>query len=288
VLPAGFKEQSGWYINEQIEDGYVRKLTRGMVRVLPALPVAGHFQNSLLDQVKRYVPSELQGAMSTLVFRRYVGDGLVAHFVHGLGVERGRKGNSWFAAYLIDCGTTWQPLIVAATYDELPPGVGFEMNINFALPKALDLVEPLLAGVRCNGPRDQPIVDPAALAGHYYFGSGASMDYVQIYTGETSTRYISYAGEYDLRRDGTVSYEYSSAGSQGAGTTFAGDRGKGRWRIERDLLIISLEGRQPKSLRIAGVHTFPDAKVAVLIDSRKPTMPTTVNDGSEFFSTKKR
>ena len=223
-----------------------------------------------------------------MIFRRYVGDGLVAQYVHGQGPERERRGNSWFAAYLIDCGATWQPIITAGTYDEAPVGAGFDMNIGFALPQAIEMVEPLLAAVRCDGTRNQPIVAAADLAGHYYFGSGASMDYVHIHTGASSTQYVSYTGDYDLRPDGTAKYRYSSASNLGAGTNFAGDERAGTWRIDRDVVTISLNGRQPTALRIAGLHTFSDARIAVLIDAANAATPTHVGDARSFFSTKPR
>jgi hypothetical protein len=259
------------------------------VRVLPAVPASNaNFNDVLRNQVKTYVPQELQASMSGLTYRRYVGDGLVAQYIQGQGIERGRKGNSWFVTYLIDCGATWQPLIVAATYDEHPPGAGFEMNIGFALPTAMNAVEPLLASVRCEGTKNQTIVDPATLAGHYYFGSGAAMDYVHVFTGASSTQYVSYAGEYDLRSNGTVAYRYSSAGNLGAGTTFAGDTGVGKWTIERDMLIIALNGRKPKALRIAALQNVGDARIAVLLDDGKLAAPTNVSDTREYYSTKQK
>ncbi|MBP9086975.1 MAG: hypothetical protein KBG15_12715, partial [Kofleriaceae bacterium] len=155
-------------------------------------------------------------------------------------------------------------------------------------PNAMDLVEPLLAGVRCAGPKYQAIVEPAMLAGHYYFGSGASMDYVNIFTGAGSTHYVAYSGEYDLRANGTVTYKYSSASNLGAGTAFAGDGGAGKWRIDRDMLVIALAGRQVKSLRIAALQNFNDARVAVLLDNAKPATPGNVGDSREYYSTKKK
>ncbi len=289
VVPPGFKQQAGWYSHESVENrGGIARTTRGLVSVLPPVSPRGNFTDALRDQVQRYLPNEIQPAMSSIIFRRYVGDGLVAQFVHGRGVETGHVGDSWFALYLIDCGTTWQPIVTAGTYEEAPKGAGFEMNIGFELPKAIDMVEPMLAAVRCDGARKQPIVAASDLSGHYYFGNGASMDYVHIYTGQTSTHFVSYGGEYDLRSDGRVTYTYSSASNQGAGTNFGGDGGKGTWRIDGDLLNIALDGRQVKSLRIAAVTTFPDAKVAVLIDGRNPTAPSLLGDSRDFYSTKKR
>lgn len=288
-MPAGFTEQAGWYINASVEvRNGVTRTTRGLVRLLPAIPAGGSFSDTLRDQVKRYVPAELQASMSGIVFRRYVGDGLIAQYIHGRGVETGRNGDSWFAAYLVDCGTTWQPIITAGTYEEAPKGVGFEMTINFELPKAINMVEPLLAAVRCAGGRNQPMLGTSDLVGHYYFGNGASGDYINIYTGQSSTHFVSYGGEYEFTNDGRVSYKYSSASNMGAGTNFAGESRKGTWRIEGDLVQIALEGRQLKSLRIAGLTTFSDAKIAVLIDAAKPAIPTMVGDGSDYYSTKRR
>ena len=147
-------------------------------------------------------------------------------------------------------------------------------------------VEPLLAGVRCPGPRDLPLVDPAVLAGHYYFGSGASLDYITVATGATSTHFVSYAGEYDLRPDGTVTYSYGSASNQGAGTSFGSDGGDGRWTVERDLLVIALDRRPVKRLRIAGLTNYPDATIAVLLDEATAANPTTVGDGRTYYTTK--
>lgn len=283
TLPAGFRDNAGWYVTtkrEQVWPG--ERLTSGLVRVLPPVAAGGDLGAATRDAWARYVPPEIRASESRLVFRRYVGNGLTAHFVHGRGVERNHKLESWFAMHVIDCGTTWQPVLIAATYDELPSTAGDIMNVRFQLPAALAMVEPLLATIRCAGPRDQPIVAAAAMAGHYYFGSGAYQQYVNVDTGATTSRSLSYAGEYDLASDGTATYKYSSASNNGGGTTFAGDGGRGRWVVAGDLLIIELAGKKPKRMRIASVTQLSDAKVAVLLDEGELANPVAVERGTVY------
>ena len=114
------------------------------------------------------------------------------------------------------------------------------------------------------------------------------MDYIHIYTGASSTQFVSYGGEYDLRLNGTVTYKYSSASNLGVGTNFAGDSGVGIWQVDRDNLVIALQGRQVKTLRIAALQTLTDARIAVLLDAPKSAAPGNVTDPRSYYSTKKK
>lgn len=289
TAPPEFRQDGTWYVAtaQQTQwNGNVR--TEGTyVRFPPAVPAQGDFGQALRAAWQQHTPAELAGTVSGLAFRRYVGDGLVAQFVHGRGTEKGHKYDSWFSLYLVDCGATWQPVVIASTYAESEGSAGDLIEVEQALPRALGRGEGFLAGLRCAGPTYPPIVDPPALAGHYHYGSGAFQQYVHIYTGSTSTHSVSYGGEYDLRADGTFAYRHSSATNLGAGTAFQGEEDTGRWVVERDLLVLTFTKlKRTKRLRIAGVNHFPDSRVAVLVDESKAINPTSVGHGSEVFTTK--
>lgn len=288
AMPPGFAERSGWYIAQNYnKDWSGETFTSGLVGVLPAVPAAGDLGTAARTAWATYVPPEIRASESRMVFRRRVGDGLIAHFVHGRGLEVNKKLESWFAMYVVDCGSRWQPVLVAATYEEVPSRVGSIMNIKVELPIAVAKAEPLLAALRCDGPKQQPIIAASSIAGHYYFGSGASQDYINVYTGAPSTQFVSYSGEYDLRADGTVSYLYSSASDRGTGTTFAGDKASGRWSVTDDLLVLELAGRAVKRMRIASITQFSDAKLMVVLGENQPTTPLTVENG-QVLTTKRR
>jgi hypothetical protein len=293
--PQGWTQDAGWHIGSWRDGGDV---TSALVRFLPAVTAGGSYSDALRAAWQRYIPTELTGRSGPMIFRRYVGNGLLAQFMIARGPEKDRSNDSMFSLYLIDCGAAWQPMVVAQTYQS--SGAGLDMSTGFSFPRSADIAETMLATVRCPGRVGQAIVDVASLAGDYHFGNGASMDWINIHTGASSTTFVSYGGRLNLKADGTFDYQYSSASNQGAGTTFAGVRANGTWKIEGDTLIVSYakydqgDGYRKKGerYRIASSMLFDDGnKLAILrwgTDYDRPVNAVTVTDPSTYYSTKQK
>jgi hypothetical protein len=291
--PQGWIQDAGWHIGRW-RDG--NDVTSALVRFLPAVEASGSYSDALRAAWQRYIPVELIGRAGAVIFRRHLGKGLFAQFMTARGPEKGRANDSLFSLYLIDCGTAWQPMVVAQTYDS--SGVGLDMSTGFSFPRSADIAETMLATVRCPGRLGQPIVDMRSLAGNYHFGNGASMDWINIHTGASSTTFVSYGGRLNLKENGTFDYQYSSASNQGAGTTFAGIRANGTWKIEGDTLIVQYSAydqgdtyrKKGERYRIASSMLFDDGnKLAILrsgTDYDVPINAITVADPSTYFSTK--
>lgn len=293
TAPQGWIQDSGWHIGNLREGNDV---TSALLRFPPAMAAKGSFSDALRAAWKSYIPTELQGRAHNVVFRRYVGDGLIAQFMIARGPEKGRQNDSLFSLMLVDCGTAWQPVVVAQTYQS--QGVGIDFSTTYSFPVSANLAEAALASLRCAGPTGQPIVDNKSLAGKYHFGNGASMDWINVVTGSTSTTFVSYGGTLHLRENGTFDYTYSSASGKVGAATFAGITANGTWKIERDTLVVAYakydQGdsyrKKGERYRIASSMNFTDGeKLTVLlsgVDYDKPINAVTVTDSSNYYSTK--
>jgi hypothetical protein len=290
-VPTGFVDAQGWYVAQQETPGG-GSVMLGLVRVLPAIAPQANFGDALVQTWKSVVPTGPQEALGGMVYRRYVGDGLFSMYVTGWGREEGALNDSWWAVLMIDCGDSWQPVITVGGYNA--PGERFatttlDMVADGYIPSGMALTEPFLAGLRCNGERNRSIVDASALAGHYYFGSQASGEYINTSTGATSMHYVSYGGSYDLRTDGTVTYKFTSASNQGYGMQVGKDGGEGTWSVAGDVLVVELDGKKPEYMRVAGLTQFSDAKIAILLPERSgAATPSAVSDKSYYYSTAKK
>lgn len=302
-VPEGWVKdtKSSWYVSRYRDPkhGNNADTVSALVRFLPAVPAKGSFSDALRKAWKEGVPPELADKGSNMVFRRYVGDSLFSQFIYGKGLEKGRESQSLFSVYLIDCGAMWQPVVIAQIWDSAyPNAVGADMSAGFSYGTSANMAEQILATFKCASGKGKPIVEKKDLAGEYNFGNYASMDYVNIYSGATSTSYVSYGGTLSLASNGSFIYNYSSASSNGGLAKFAGVKGAGKWTIDGDVLTTAYsqydQGDSYKvkehKYRIAGLVVFPDGeKVAVLIqDLKKPINAVTVGDRSEFYTTKKK
>ncbi len=295
AAPQGWTQNSGWHIGS-IRDG--TDVTSALVRFLPAVEAKGSFGDALRAAWQRYIPAELAGRTNDMVFRRYIGNGLSAHFMIAAGPEKGHENDSLFSLYLIDCGAAWQPMVVAQTYQS--DGAGLQMSTRFSFPKSAQLAEAAIATVRCGGALGQPLVDAKALVGNYYFGNSASMEWVNIHTGATSTTFVSYGGRLHLKDNGKLDYEYSSASNQGAGTRFGVIRAAGTWKIEGDTLVVTYSKydqgddyhKKGERYRIASAMSYADGEKLTVLrsgnDYDAPINAVTVGDPSTYYSTKKR
>lgn len=302
-LPDGWRkdDKSPWYVSEYRDPRYGNNAdtTAANVRFLPAIPAGGSFSDALRAAWKQAVPAEFADKASNLTYRKLIGDGLVSQFVYSVGNEKGKTWPTLFAVYLIDCGATWQPVVVAHVWipvDKFP--IGGEMMAQYSFPRSADMIEAFLKTIRCEGMKPRNVIDKDALVGAFNFGNSASMDYVNIYTGATvATNFVSYGGTLTLHKDGTFDYLYSSASGQVGNAKFGKIVGKGTWSINGDILTTKYSlydqgdayHREMDQYRIGAVVTFSDGeKGCILMDIKKPVNPCTVTAKEEFYTTKKK
>jgi hypothetical protein len=294
-LPPGFAEQSGWYVASRVENrGGGREITSALVRVLPAVGAQGNMGDALRALWQQHLPAELKERAGAMVYRRYMGDGVPAQFVAGKGRESGRRADTMFTLYLLDCGPTWQPLLVAQTYDEPDSTASFASGVAMSgamtFGTSAQMAEPFLAAVRCPGGRGRPLVERAALAGDYSFGTGSSLQWVNIYTGAMSMTAVSYGGQLNLKPDGSYDYRFTGASGVIGAMNIQTDNARGRWDIQGDLLVLTRDSGKQTKYRIAGLTQFPAGEKGAVFMSRLdlPVNPTTVTNGGDYYATKGR
>jgi hypothetical protein len=294
-LPPGFAEQSGWYVASRVENrGGGREITSALVRVLPAVGAQGNMGDALRALWQQHLPAELKERAGAMVYRRYVGDGVPAQFIAGKGRESGRRADTMFTLYLLDCGLTWQPLLVAQTYDEPDSTASFASGVAMSgamsFGTSAQMAEPFLAAVRCPGGRGRPLVERAALAGDYSFGTGSSLQWVNIYTGAMSMTAVSYGGQLNLKPDGSYDYRFTGASGVVGAMNIQTDNARGRWDIQGDLLVLTRDSGKQSMYRIAGLTQFPSGEKGAVFMSRLdlPVNPTTVTNGGDYYATKGR
>jgi len=295
-VPEGWKQNSGWYVAEKRNGS---DLAMAQVRIVPAVPATGTFSDALRAAWKQYVPEEFQAKASGMVFRRYVGDGLFAQFVCGKAEEKGKSWSTLFTVFLIDCGSAWQPVVVAQTWEDVetkhPMGASISADLSF--PGTADLAEVFLRTLTCAGARGKPLAEKTSLVGDFFYGSYSSLQWENIYTGATSTTVVSYGGSLSMKEDGSFADTFGSASGQAGSPQIRSAKGKGKWAIEGDLLVLTYSEydqgdsyvRKEKKYRIAGVVVFPGGERVLVLKSspEQPVNAVTVMDRSEYFSTKK-
>ena len=293
--PPGFTEQSGWYVASRVENrGGGREITSALVRVLPAVGAQGNIGDALRALWQQHLPAELKERAGAMVYRRYVGDGVPAQFIAGKGRESGRRADTMFTLYVLDCGSTWQPLLVAQTYDEPDStasfGSGVAMSGGMSFGTSAQMAEPFLAAVRCAGGKGRPLVDPTALVGDYSFGSSSSLQWVNVYTGAMSMTAVSYGGQLNLKPDGSYDYKFAGASGVVGAMNIQTDNARGRWEVQGDLLVLTRDNGKQTKYRIAGLTQFPSGEKGAVFMSRLdlPVNPTTVTNGGDYYATKAR
>ncbi|MCA9679419.1 MAG: hypothetical protein KC464_30595, partial [Myxococcales bacterium] len=288
TVPPGFVQDGTWYVAKQVENrGGGDEITSALVAVLPPQPRQADAGAALGELWRSWMPPELKDALNPMAYRRYVGDGLGASFTFGVARERDHQADSLFALYLVECGARWQPIVVAQTYAEPgnPNASLVAMSGRVSFPTSARLAEPFLAALRCPGHADAPLVDPRLLPGRYRFGTSGSQEWVQLGTGATYMTAVSYGGELDLGDDGGFTYRFAGASGRVGNMDVSTDDGAGRWRVERDLLVLAFDDGRTSRYRIAGVAALSDtSKAAVFLsDLSRPVDPTTVTDGGAFY-----
>ncbi len=296
-FPADWRQDGVWRIAEK-RDGTVASAAQ--VRLVPPVPAKGSFADALRDAWKRYVPAELGDKASGMVFRRYVGDGLVANFICGASPEKDRKWDTLFTVYLVDCGATWQPIVVAQTWNDSSTKfpIFSPWTISGSFRETAPFVETFLKGLSCPAAKGKPLVDKAALVGTYKYGTASSLQYENVYTGATSMSTVSYGGTLALLPTGKFTEDYSSAAGMVGNLKFRGFKAKGDWTLNGDILTLTdtfydqgdAYKRPAKKYRVAGVVAFADGvKVLVLKGALDvPINPMTVGDKTEYYSSEKK
>lgn len=291
AVPGGFVERGGWFVAARVENrGGGDEITSALVRVLPAMAAQGGMSDALRALWRRHVPEGLRERGGAMVYRRYVGDGVPAWFISGRGREAGRQADSLFTLYLLDCGSSWQPLLVALTYEEpgnpVAASVAFSAGTTYGTSAAM--AEPFLAALRCAGGKGKALADRAALVGNYGFGTSGSQMWVNVYTGATSMTAATYGGRLDLKSDGRYAYEFAGAHGMVGAMNVQTDRAQGRWDVQGDLLVLTRDDGRQTRYRIAGVAHFPGGAKGAVFMSRLdlPVNPTTVTNGGDYYATR--
>ena len=299
-IPSGFKTEEGWLIGADVEKTQGGdKVNAAMFRFLPAVPATGNMGDVLRKLWKESVPAELTNNASGLVFRRFVGDGILCQFIYGYGREAGRDSDTLFTLYLVDCGDYWQPVVQAQTYADLGVIRGMDSFMaQYSFPRSAVLAESVLSSFRSTQYKKGSIADVNSLVGDFSFGSGASMDWVNIYTGATSTTFISYGGTLNLKADQTFTYTFTSASGAVGATAVRQAKGSGTWRVDGDILTTEFKSYDQgdghkvarHQYRIASVTSFADgSKILILItDLNVPINPLTVTNQSGSYFTQKK
>ena len=299
TMPEGWEQRSGWYIRSYKDRPTDTEISSALVRFPPAIPAKGIFSDAIRAAWDKYIPAEGKGKGSGMVYRRYVGDGLVSQFIFGRVRENGQKADTLFSVYMIDCGSTWQPMIVAYTYvDNGDFAAGVDFSASFSYPKSADVGEQFIRTLRCPAAKGKPLVDTASLVGDYNYGTGSSLMWENIYTGASSMTFVSYGGTLNLKANGTFTYTFSSASGQVGATRFGSAKGAGKWSIVGDILVCKYSSydqgdsykRTEEKYRIAGVVSFSDGSKVIVLKSKLdlPINACTVNDSSDYYSTKKK
>jgi len=299
TMPQGWEQKDGWYIARHRDKPEDSVVISALVRFPPAVPAQGNFSEAIRAAWDKHIPAEGKGKASGMIYRRYIGDGLVSQFVFARVREAGQQADTYFTLFMIDCGSTWQPMVVAFTYQDTDSfSAGADFSSQFSYPKCADMAEVFLAQLRCPAAKDRPLVDKTGVIGSYHFGSGSSMQWENIYTGATAMTFVSYGGTLDLKSDGTFNYTYSSASGVAGAAKFAGIKASGTWRIERDVLVCKYSTydqgdsykRTEDRYRIAGIVSFSDGNKVIVLKSKLdvPINAVTVTDSSEYYSTKKK
>jgi len=287
--PAGWVQEGDWHLFRKVEDNSgLRTVRTAWVRFPPSIEPAGDLGSALGKLWKEVVPAELAGRHSSMVYRRYVGDGLHAQFIHGIGREKDRKSDSLYSLYLLDLGSRWQPVVAAQTYDS-SSGSGIEMAAGYSYGESADLVETFLATLRCPAAKGRALVSKEALVAGYEYGSGATLQWENLYTGATAMTVASGGGTLDLKADGSFAYSFGGASGVVGALRFASDTDQGTWEAKGDLLLLTSTTGKVRKYRIAGLTTFPDGvKVAVLLSRLDgPVNAVTTGNKRDWFSTKK-
>lgn len=298
-LPEGWVEENGWLSCRQ---AYLTSdLIGANVRMLPAVKATGDLGATMRDLWAKNLPEELRGKESGMVFRRYIGDGLPAHFIFGQGQVKGQQADSLYSLYVVDCGQYWQPFIVAQTWHdpttEHPLGTQFSAPLSFGY--SADIAEVFFRTLKCPSGKGLPLVDKSALVGNYSYGASSSLQWENVYTGASTMTFVSYGGTLNLAANGKFTYTFSSASGQVGAANFGGQKGNGTWKLEGDILTCKFAEFEQSDgaykateyvYRVAGVISYSDGS-KVLVLKQKLDMPinaVTVRDSSEYYSTKKK
>ena len=303
--PADWAVDGVWNVYRYKDSPQDTNITSAMIRFLPSVSKSKNGGEILAGLWKTAVPTEIP--MGGMVYRRYVGDRVPAWFVTGKAKEKGRQADSYFTLMIVDCGKSWQPLVIAQTYEDNGQyTAGVEMSAGFSYGKSADFAEKMLSTFRCADTAGTPIADRASIAGTLHYGNYASMDYIHLPTGATSTSYVTYGGSYTFNANGSFTYAYSSASSSGGGASFGKIDGKGTWTVEGDKLVAKFSefkqyvssGGFPSELKnkvyvymIGGVTTFGDGTKIVILIEVPPAIPVnavTVGDRGNWYTTKKK
>lgn len=297
--PAGWAKNGEWYVYTTEER---LCYTAAHVRFPPAIKASGNMGEALTALWKTLIPNGDKAAPGSMVYRRYLGSKLFSQFVFGKVRENQRDVDTLFTLFLIDCGDTWQPVVLAQTYEDKSMGeikmtTIAQQHFPFSTVDSAGYAESLFKTLRCPNAPNQAMASREAISGAFAFGSGGMAQWVNVYTGATSMTFSSYSGTFNLKPDGSFTYTMVTSAGQVGAANYRGLKASGSYRIEGDLLICKYatydQGdsykRKEDRYRIAGVTAFSDgSKVVILMDDLdRPANAVTLSNGNYWYATKK-
>lgn len=255
TVPASFSPVSEGRWRFEKVDGTARH-TVELIR-LPAVPGREDPIGKLTRQWNAAIVRDWPNAPTrVLPLRRFVNNGARAYFTSATLTAANNDHPSLVSLYLVEAGDRLEPFVVLQEYFD--KSVGAAIVARFSFDQTQPAVEEVFKGVE-GGPVGAPLVDEADIAGSWKYGSGASMQYVNVITGGTTVNSVSYSVSYAFGAGHDFTYDYSGANTQFGNTQFGSDRDTGSWRVEHDLLVLDGERRDRKYF-IVGAGPGPSGK----------------------------
>ncbi len=255
TVPASFAPVSEGRWRFEKPDGDKRH-TVDLIR-LPAVPGLEDPIAKLTQQWNATIVRDWPNAPKrVLPLRRFVNNGARAYFTSATLTAANADHPSLVSLYLVEAGDRLEPFVVLQEYFDT--SVGASIVARFSFDQTQPAVEEVFKGVE-GSPVGVPLVDEAEIAGAWKYGSGASMQYVNVITGGTTVNSVSYSVSYAFGAGHDFTYDYAGANTQFGNTQFGSDRDTGSWRVEHDLLVLDGERRDRKYF-IVGAGPGPSGK----------------------------
>lgn len=299
-MPQGWAKRGNWIakdLNDPLWDGHVNSHTM-LVQFLPARPAQGNVGQAIAEIWDSFLPAEAKGKQTGVVFRRFVGDGLIGQFIFGRVREKERDTDTLYTLMMVDCKTHWQPVLFAQIYtDNTAIRSTAQFMTSTSFQKSIVFFEEMVATFRCPPAKGQPLVTREALAGNYTYGSTSTLWTEHRITGSVDMNYTASSGTFNLKPDGTFTWTMGGQSRQYGGVSTFMIRAAGKWSIQGDILYVQYSmydqgdsfTKKDNRYKIAGLTSFSDGvKVAVLLDDWEYAVnPLTVNAKDDWYSTKK-
>lgn len=255
TVPASFAAVSEGRWRFEKLDGDA-KHTAEVIR-FAAIPGLENPQDKLTQLWNQVIVRDWPGAPTrVLPLRRFVDNGARAYFTSASLKAANNQHPSLVSLYLVEADDRLEPFVVLQEYFD--DSVGAVMTAKGSFDVTQPAVEALMKGI-AGSPVGLPLVGEDELAGKWVYGSGAHAQYINVITGSTTFSAVSYTVKYDFEPNHDFSYDYVGANTQLGNTQFGGEKDKGTWRVEHDLLVLDGEARDRRYF-IVGAGPGPEGR----------------------------